>query len=109
MGEWQYFSKQYHDLENTRTFYGQDTLRKEVLTPAKYLGYGTGATETNGLNGIIPAYELINVSIGIRKESWAVFIVGKNLMDRMYISSRLPEGIQPGPFRQINAGITLYL
>ncbi len=109
MGEWQYFSKQYHDLENTRTFYGQDTLRKEVLTPAKYLGYGTGATETNGLNGIIPAYELINVSIGIRKESWAVFIVGKNLMDRMYISSRLPERIQPGPFRQINAGITLYL
>jgi Fe(3+) dicitrate transport protein len=109
LGEWQYFSKQFHDLENTKTIYGQDLMSKDVQPLAKYLGYGTGASYTNGLSGEIPAYELVNVSIGIRKESWSVFIVGKNILDRKYISSRLPEGIQPGPFRQINVGLSLYL
>lgn len=109
MGEWQYFSRQFHDLENTRTFYGQDALPGALTGTARFLGYGTGASEVNGLNGIIPAYELVNVSMGIRKETWSIFIVGKNLMDRKYISTRLPEGIQPGPFRQVNVGLSLYL
>ncbi|MCC5813433.1 MAG: TonB-dependent receptor [Leptospira sp.] len=109
MGEWQYFSKQYNDLQNTRTYYGQDLLPNNLNQLARFNGYGTGASETNGLNGVIPAYELVNLSIGIRKEKWSVFLVAKNLMDRKYISTRLPEGIQPGPFRQVNVGLSLYL
>lgn len=109
MGEWQYFSKQFHDIQNTRTFYGQDMIPSVDQQLFRYAGYGTGSSEASGLSGVIPAYELVNFSMGLRKETWSIFIVGKNVMDRKYISSRLPEGIQPGPFRQVNIGLSLYL
>ena len=31
----------------------------------------------------------------------------KNLFDEIYISSRAPLGIQPGLFRQVNAGVRI--
>ncbi|WCL48832.1 TonB-dependent receptor family protein [Leptospira sp. GIMC2001] len=108
-GEWQYFSKQYHDLENTNTFYGYDryaAASSDIARTGTYLGY---ASDANGLNGVIPAHELVHISIGLQKETWSIFLVAKNILDRKYISSRLPEGIQPGPFRQVNLGLSLYL
>lgn len=106
--EWQYFSKQFHDLENSKTVSWYDTAG----TTADYrtiLSYAGIKSDVSGLDGEIPAYELLNANIGYKKDNWSVFLSGKNLQDRKYISSRLPEGIQPGPFRQINFGVTLQL
>ncbi|MEM7182418.1 MAG: TonB-dependent receptor [Spirochaetota bacterium] len=81
-GEYQYIDKQYSDLLNTRN-------------------------ETrDGITGILPAYDLVNASIGYKhpEQKWSVFINGKNLQNRKYVSGRLPIGIHPGPFRQVNFG-----
>jgi Fe(3+) dicitrate transport protein len=42
-------------------------------------------------------------------DKWSIFVTGKNLQDRVYISGRLPVGIHPGPTRQINIGVSFEL
>ncbi|TGL76167.1 TonB-dependent receptor [Leptospira yasudae] len=106
--EWQYFSKQFHDLQNTRTVYWYDTAASDSQIK-NLLDYNNIKSDADGLNGVIPAYELVNVNMGYKKNNWSLFISGKNLQDRRYISTRLPEGIQPGLFRQINVGFTIQL
>ncbi|MGE8722250.1 TonB-dependent receptor family protein [Leptospira terpstrae] len=84
--EYQYIGKQYSDLLNTKD------------------------ESEDGNKGIIPKIELWNTSFGYRSpDKWSVFINAKNIQDKQYVSGRLPTGIQPGPFRQINVGFTLEL
>jgi Fe(3+) dicitrate transport protein len=84
--EYQYIDKQFSDLDNTKD------------------------ESFDGNVGVIPKIGLWNASFGYRsKDKWSVFINGKNLQDRRYVSGRLPIGIHPGPFRQINFGISFEL
>lgn len=65
----------------------------------------------DGTVGPVPAYGLWNVSAsyefrrGARR--FAPFVSVKNAADRVYIASRAPQGIQPGPFRQVNVGMSV--
>lgn len=63
----------------------------------------------DGQTGLIGSYMVWNLSVDyrVRRERFGVvpFISVKNLTNRLYIASRAPEGIQPGPFRQVNAGL----
>lgn len=63
----------------------------------------------DGQIGLIPAYTVWNLSIDYERrfERYSIqpFVTIKNLTDRTYISSRAPEGIQPGLFRQANVGV----
>lgn len=83
--EYQYFDKQYSDLQNTKN------------------------QSTDGSQGMVPAYGIWNADFGYELPGgkWSIFVNGKNLEDRVYISGRLPVGIQQGPYRQINIGATL--
>jgi len=69
----------------------------------------TRAPSADGTIGLIPSRWVWNVSAGqeVRRERWTVqpFVAVKNLADARYISSRAPQGIQPGMFRQVNAGV----
>ncbi|TGJ99702.1 TonB-dependent receptor [Leptospira semungkisensis] len=85
--EYQYFDKQYSDLQNTKN------------------------QSTDGSQGVVPSYGIWNADFGYEVPGgrWSFFVNGKNLQDRVYISGRLPVGIQQGPYRQINIGFTLKL
>ncbi len=69
----------------------------------------TAASNANGEIGLIPSYTLHNLSFDYehRFERFSIspFVTIKNLTNRVYISSRAPEGIQPGLFRQANVGL----
>jgi Fe(3+) dicitrate transport protein len=69
----------------------------------------TAAGSADGTVGLLPAYWVWNLSAGqgLRRERYALqpFVSIKNLADARYISSRAPQGIQPGLFRQVNAGV----
>lgn len=83
--EYQYIDKQFSDLENTKD------------------------ESSDGSLGVIPKIELWNGSLGWKFNKFTLFINGKNLQDRRYVSGRLPIGIQTAPFRQVNFGISLEL
>jgi Fe(3+) dicitrate transport protein len=106
--DYQHFSKQFNDLSNTKTVYWYDTADTNTKS---FLSYMNIASDASGTNGEVPEIGLVNASLGYRSQSgrWSIFMNGKNLQDRSYISTRLPEGIQPGPRRQINIGISLDL
>lgn len=63
----------------------------------------------DGTIGLLPSYRLWNLSVDytVRRErySFTPYFLVKNLGNETYISSRAPEGIQPGLFRQVNLGI----
>lgn len=65
----------------------------------------------DGTIGQLPSYQVSNLAIGyeIRRERWMFepYFTIKNLFDEIYISSRAPLGIQPGLFRQVNAGVRI--
>lgn len=69
----------------------------------------TVAPSANGEIGLIPAYKVHNISFDYERRferfSIAPFVTIKNLTNEIYISSRAPQGIQPGLFRQANAGL----
>lgn len=108
--DYQHFSKQYHDLQNTKTVYWHDEIAKDANLKS-VLSYLDIKSDADGTNGVIPAYGILNASLGYKSpdKSWSLFINGKNLQDKKYISTRLPEGIQPGPTRQVNVGMTIQL
>lgn len=74
-------------------------------------------TFNRGDTGPVPSYSLLNVSAKYKiSTDWSVFLTGKNVLDEIYIGSRLhsnpgqPEadlssGILIGPRRQINVGV----
>ena len=63
----------------------------------------------DGTVGPLPGYMVWNLGFdyAVRGERFSVtpYINVKNLTDTLYISSRAPQGIQPGLFRQVNAGV----
>jgi Fe(3+) dicitrate transport protein len=69
----------------------------------------TLAASADGTVGLIPAFLLWNgtVDYTVQRErvGFTPYFTVKNLTDRVYIASRAPQGIQPGLFRQINAGL----
>ncbi len=69
----------------------------------------TVAPNANGEIGLVPSYILHNLSFdyerSFEKFSISPFVTIKNLTNEVYISSRAPQGIQPGLFRQANVGI----
>ena len=77
----------------------------------------TAKTGNRGDMGPIPAYSILNASLDYTlAENWQFFVTGKNLLDKIYIGSRLhsnpgqpqanlSSGILVGPRRQINLGI----
>lgn len=71
----------------------------------------TVAATADGTIGRIPSYEVFNLlaDYTIEGERLTVrpYFTVKNLFDQLYIASRAPEGIQPGLFRQANAGIRI--
>lgn len=71
----------------------------------------TVAPNANGQIGLIPSYVLQNFSFDFehRFEKFAIapYVTIKNLANEVYISSRAPEGIQPGLFRQANVGLRM--
>lgn len=86
-----------------------------VQFEATYVGDQFGdnnATVTpsaDGTIGLLPSYTLLSLGVDytFQRERYQVqpYVVIKNLADKVYISSRAPEGIQPGLFRQVNAGV----
>ena len=69
----------------------------------------TVAPSNDGAIGLLPAYTVWNVTAdySIRRERFEItpYFSMKNLTDELYIASRAPQGIQPGLFRQANAGV----
>ncbi len=69
----------------------------------------TIAPNANGEIGLIPSYTIHNLSVDYERKlerfSITPYVTIKNLTDRVYISSRAPQGIQPGMFRQANVGL----
>jgi Fe(3+) dicitrate transport protein len=69
----------------------------------------TEIPSADGTVGLVPSYTLwnFNADYSVQREGFQVrpYFSVKNLADRVYIASRAPQGIQPGLFRQVNAGI----
>lgn len=67
----------------------------------------TREASPDGEVGIIDAYTVWDLSVNY-KLPWVdatLFGTVKNLFDTVYIASRAPRGIFPGPFRQVNLGL----
>lgn len=64
-------------------------------------------TDARGLNGKIPAYHVLDAAAGYRHAptGLSATLTVKNALDRVYIANRLPDGIQPGGFRQVMASL----
>ncbi|MCB1179120.1 MAG: TonB-dependent receptor, partial [Leptospiraceae bacterium] len=106
--EYQYVAKQYASLSAYRNLKPGDLEIKEV-NGVTYANVWNTIDETpDGNTGMIPSYGLLNASIGFKHptQKWSIFLVGKNLQNRIYISGRLPIGIHPGPTRQVNFGVS---
>jgi Fe(3+) dicitrate transport protein len=110
--DFKFVSESFSDFENlTEDFVQNATYTDANGNERKYLGF-------RGDAGPIPAYYLINLSASYNfNKKWRVFATVKNLLDNVYISSRLhshpsrPEptassGILVGARRQINAGVS---
>ncbi len=71
----------------------------------------TLAGSADGTAGLLPSYQVWNLTAGreIARERFSLhpYVAVKNLADARYISSRAPQGIQPGMFRQVNVGVKL--
>ena len=71
----------------------------------------TFSPSVDGTVGRIDGYNLFNLMLdySIQRESieFRPYFTAKNLFDELYIASRAPQGIQPGLFRQVNAGVKI--
>ena len=71
----------------------------------------TVEASADGTVGRLPTYQVANLAVGyeIRRERWTFepYFTVKNALDELYISSRAPQGIQPGLFRQVNGGVRI--
>ena len=70
----------------------------------------TVTPSADGTIGLLPSYTIWNLSFDYKVQreryQFTPYILVKNLTDQVYISSRAPQGIQPGMFRQVNMGIS---
>lgn len=69
----------------------------------------TLAPSADGTVGVLPSYQVFNLMIDytVQRERFQVtpYFTIKNLSNELYVASRAPQGIQPGMFRQANAGV----
>ena len=93
--------------------YGGFSFQLDLNAVAEQFGDNreTLAPSLDGTVGQIPRYQVANLAIGyeIRRERWMFepYFTIKNAFDEIYISSRAPQGIQPGLFRQVNGGLRI--
>ena len=93
--------------------YGGLSFQLDLNAVAEQFGDNreTLAPSVDGTVGQLPSYQVANLSIGyeIRHEHWMFepYFTIKNAFDEIYISSRAPQGIQPGLFRQVNGGLRI--
>jgi Fe(3+) dicitrate transport protein len=109
--EYQHISKQYASLAAYRNLKPTDLEIKESNGITYTNIWNTNDETPDGNTGIIPKVGLLHASIGYKnpERKWSIFLVGKNLQNRVYVSGRLPIGIHPGPTRQINFGVSFEL
>lgn len=62
---------------------------------------------SDGEIGVIDAYTVLDLSINYKLPGLQAKVYGavKNMFNEIYIASRAPRGIFPGPFRQVNVGL----
>ncbi len=67
----------------------------------------TVEASVDGTVGRIDARLLVDAQVAYMYEPLALqfYVAGKNLLDERYIASRAPQGIKPGVFRQVFAGL----
>ncbi len=93
--------------------YGGFSFQLDLSAVANQFGDNreTAAPSPDGTVGRIPSYQLANLAVGyeVRRERWMLepYFTIKNAFDELYISSRAPQGIQPGLFRQVNGGLRI--
>ena len=93
--------------------YGGLSFQLDLNAVAEQFGDNreTLAPSVDGTVGQLPSYQVANLAIGyeIRRERWMFepYFTIKNVFDETYISSRAPQGIQPGLFRQVNGGLRI--
>ncbi|MRG94430.1 TonB-dependent receptor family protein [Polyangium spumosum] len=63
--------------------------------------------DPTGRLGLVPAYHLLDVALRYRHEKTGLgaLLTVKNALDQIFVASRLPDGIQPAGFRQVNVGL----
>ncbi len=86
-----------------------------VQVDASYLGNQFGDNRNtftpspDGTVGLLPQFTVWNLGLDytFRRERFQFrpYVAVKNLTNKIYISSRAPQGIQPGLFRQVNVGL----
>ena len=86
-----------------------------VQVDTSYLGNQFGDNRNtftpspDGTLGHLPRFTVWNLGLDytFRRERFQFrpYVVVKNLTNKIYISSRAPQGIQPGLFRQVNVGL----
>lgn len=82
------------------------------LTGAQYADNDqTTVATADGTIGTIPRFVVWNVAVERRltrgRAGVTPFLAVKNAGNLVYVASRAPEGIQPGPFRQANGGVRI--
>jgi Fe(3+) dicitrate transport protein len=93
------------------------TYHMPIGVDVQMTGFFTGPQYTDRANtregsadgeiGRIDAYTVWDLSLNynIPRYNGRVFANVKNMFDTLYIASRAPRGIFPGPFRQVNVGM----
>ena len=61
----------------------------------------------DGLVGALPQYATLDARVAytLRPTGLTFYVSGRNLTDQIYIANRAPQGIQPGGWRQVFAGL----
>lgn len=80
---WTYVSDQFADENNTVT------------------------VDPTGRIGLVPAYNVLDCNLRYRhaKTGLGAVLTVKNALDRVFVATRLPDGIHTGGFRQVNFGL----
>lgn len=99
-----------HVCVGWRTADGWSVQADASLSGAHYADNDQVSRATaDGTIGTIPGFVVWNMAVERRvlrgRTGVVPFLAVKNAGNLVYIASRAPEGIQPGPFRQLNVGV----
>ena len=93
------------DVEHPNGFGAQ--IAYAFVGPQFTDGANTRAEDVSGLVGVIDSRHIVDAMVRYRhkKSGISVRLSAKNLLDSTYVIARRPEGIFPGPYRQILLGV----
>jgi Fe(3+) dicitrate transport protein len=93
------------DVEHRSGFGGQ--VAYAFVGPQFTDGANTRQEDVYGLVGVIESRHIVDATLHYRhkKSGITLRLSAKNLLDSTYIIARRPEGIFPGPYRQILLGL----